>query len=555
MSPDQNDDLVGRTLLGRYRVVMPLGRGGMGRVYLARTQGAAGFAKPAVVKRILPELVTSRTTVDLFVREAKILSNLHHPGVINVVDFGEEDGAYVMVLEYVHGYDLAAWKLYSKETAAQVPAEFDLYVMIRVLETLHYAHEYRRPDGKPLQIVHRDVSPGNVLLSVDGQIKLGDFGIARISDEASDVRTQFGTFRGKIGYAAPELLEGDEATAQADVYSAGVVLLELLSGNNPYSAPTVTESMHRVLTMPPPKLAGVRPDLSADIDAVLARALAKTREDRYLTTQCFAQALRELLPRPEDRIASALTERIRKDFAGNMPEIVGLDPLVLRDQAWRSAPPGATALDSTPPRSSLVSRESSRELSAPDQATMVEAFVPELASAENGRGRLASTARSGAAGLLILASALVVGWTVWRARERTGPEYVVIERQSSPDSLGSPSAARRTVESPPGDAVPAGTGSSQAQVAFLSRAVQRQQSRIQSCFETHVAQVGGNPQVTLRFELDPTGKVVEASVEPTALSKSPLGACLLQVALSTDFPAPGQAVGFRVPITARMAPR
>jgi serine/threonine protein kinase len=554
MSTDQIDELVGRTLLGRYRVVMPLGRGGMGRVYLARTQGAAGFAKPAVVKRVLPELVTSRTTVDLFVREAKILANLHHPGVINVVDFGEEDGAYVMVLEYVHGYDLAAWKLYCKETAALAPAEFDLYVMIRVLETLHYAHEYRRPDGKPLQIVHRDVSPGNVLLSVDGQIKLGDFGIARISDEASDVRTQFGTFRGKIGYAAPELLEGDEATAQADVYSAGVVLLELLLGNNPYSAPTVTESMHRVLTMPPPRLAGVRPDLPAGIDSVLAQALAKTREHRYRTTESFANALRQLLPRPENRIAPALTERIRTDFAGNMPEIVGLDPLVVRDQAWRTAAPSPT-LDSTPPRSSLTSRESSRELRAPDQATMVEAFVPEFASPENGGGRLASVARPWIAGLLIVPSILVVGWAVWRARERSGPEYVVIERHSSPLSPGMDSAAGRPVEVPLGDAAPIGVASSQAQVAYLSRAVQRQQSRIQSCFETHVAQVGGNPQVTLRFELDPTGKVVDASVEPTALSKSPLGACLLGVARSTDFPAPGQAVGFRVPITARMAPR
>jgi eukaryotic-like serine/threonine-protein kinase len=552
------DDIVGRTLLGRYRVVLPLAQGGMGMVYLARTEGAAGFAKPVVVKRVLPDLVANRTTVDLFVREAKILSHLQHPGVVNVLDFGQEDGAYVMVLEYVHGYDLGAWAAYAHATRRPIPCEFVLFALLRVLEALHHAHQCRLPDGKPLEIVHRDVSPGNILLSLDGQVKLGDFGIARISDEVSGFGTQFGTFRGKFSYAAPELLEGHEATPASDIYSAGVVLLELVLGTNPYAAATVVESMHRTLVVSPPKLEGFRSDVPAGLDAVIAQALSKTMEERFASAGVFAEALRRLLPRPEDQIAPAFAGRIEADFTGDMAQKLELDPLAQRDHAWRNAQPPE------PPVRLSGTLERAADL------TVVESTAPVRAEMERQKPRR-GTLRLWlvAGGLVALGSSAGGAWLVIRYRTSAGPDYVLIERQpsddparsASPSASGSQSAATAPATSAPLAPAASSVGSSAPravpdedaiQTANLSAALQRQQGRIQSCFESHVADLKGSPRVTIRFELDGAGKVEQTSLEPAGLSQHPLGACLLGVARATPFPAPGRPVSFRVPITARV---
>jgi serine/threonine-protein kinase len=549
------DDIVGRTLLGRYRVVLPLAQGGMGMVYLARTEGAAGFAKPVVVKRVLPDLVANRTTVDLFVREAKILSHLQHPGVVNVLDFGQEDGAYVMVLEYVHGYDLGAWAAYAQATRQPIPCEFVLYALLRVLEALHHAHQCRLPDGKPLEIVHRDVSPGNILLSLDGQVKLGDFGIARISDEVSGFGTQFGTFRGKFSYAAPELLEGHEATPASDIYSAGVVLLELVLGTNPYAAATVVESMHRTLVVSPPKLEGFRPDVPAGLDAVIAQALSKTMEERFGSAGAFAEALRRLLLRPEDQIAPAFAGRIEADFTGDMAQKLELEPLAERDHAWRSAQP-----PEPPPRLSGT-------LERAADLTVVETTAPVLAESDRQKPRQRSLRLwLAAGGLAALAGSVGGAWLVVRYRTSAGPDYVVIERQPSNDPARSSGPSAPGLAAAPATSAPdppaASSGGSSApraapdedaiQTANLSAALQRQQARIQSCFESHVADLKGSPRVTIRFELDSAGKVQQTSLEPAALSQHPLGACLLGVARATPFPAPGRPVSFRVPITARV---
>src|SRR4051794_4453575 len=153
------DHVLGRVLLGRYRVVRELAKGGMGVVYLARAEGAVGFVKPVVIKLVLPEHASDDRFLAMFVREAQILAHLRHPSVVDVLEFGEQDGAYVMVLEYVRGYHLGQWSRYLKLKQRQIPIEILLQIIIDVLDALHHAHDTTHPDGTSMRIVHRDVSP------------------------------------------------------------------------------------------------------------------------------------------------------------------------------------------------------------------------------------------------------------------------------------------------------------------------------------------------------------------------------------------------------------
>jgi serine/threonine protein kinase len=563
-------DLLGRTLLGRYRIVMPIGHGGMGTVYLARTEGAAGFAKPVVIKQILPSLVADGAMVQLFIREARLLANLHHPGIVNVLDFGEEEGAYVMVLEYVHGYTLAEWAKYVLTARGRVPVEFLLHIMARVLDALHYAHTYRRPDGKAMVIIHRDVSPGNVLLDLEGHIKLADFGIARAKEDPGEYRSRVGSFKGKLAYSAPELVAGEEATPRSDVYATGVVLLHLLLGRNPFKGQTMADSVHRVLNLEPARASAERDDCPAGLDEVLAQALAKSPKQRFADAAAFAAALRKLHGQPDDAVGSALAKQLREDFESDMADLLELEPLQRRDAAWRGSHDAEAMLRSTvpPPQPSRVA----------EQATVTDI---------SGDGSLARTSRTQATQRLrswlvplVATTAAIVGAVVAvlmlnRAQPQSPPKFLVIDRKGVEDEakasplatpaadLSEPAPTSESSSSAAASAAPparmaSGTAATPGRsagpdTAELSRAVQRHGGRIQSCFQSHVESVGGAPQVTLRFSIDAAGNVTSAQLSPGTLAGTPLGGCLLGVARSIKFPPQGKPVSFSIPITARVS--
>jgi serine/threonine-protein kinase len=567
----------------------------MGVIYLARTEGAAGFVKPFVIKQAAPEIMAqSQTMIEQLAREARIMSNLRHPGIVSVIDFAEDQGSYLLVLDYVQGYNLGQWRKYVQHAGRAFSAEFAVHVVERVLDALDYAHTLTRSDGEPLEIVHRDVSPGNVLLDVEGRVKLADFGVARMGEdrtEASDGRM----IKGKISYMAPELFAHAPPSPGSDVYACGVMLHELLVGRNEFKAESVHMTAMRVMQHVPSVVSAVRDDLPAGLDRVLQKALAKRQADRFTSARELAEALNRLRTAPPETTARRLAAVAREDFNDpRMADFLGVDDPTTLERAWRESsvtgptemlPAGRGSALPSPPRSMVPPPLRSVVPPPPDVPVVVDEgvpptsaipSVPTVAAAPVALGVKAAPGHSwsialGLGGLLAGACALVI--VFMRMRGADAPERVIVV--DSRAGAGAPAAASGPVlpEPPPvvpaaaspdplkagaagavvpvGVAAPAG-GDPAAQA--LTRVIARRQDQIATCFSSRAADVSGTPGLSLRFEVDASGHVVSAHVLPPALAATPLGQCIEGVARGTDFGPQPHPVSFRIPLTARRAP-
>ncbi|HEY1584166.1 MAG TPA: serine/threonine-protein kinase, partial [Polyangia bacterium] len=224
-----NPDALG-VPFGKYQLLERLGRGGMAEVWKAKALGPMGYARKLVVKRILPELACDEEFVRMFVEEARISASLNHRNIVQVYEFGDVGGEYYLAMEWVHGRDLNTLLATLKERKAAPPMELGAYVTREVCRALAYAHALTDEDGQPLRLIHRDVSPSNVMVGFDGSVKLLDFGIAKALALASENRTQVGVLKGKFGYMAPEQVDCDvDVDHRADLFVAGVVLWEMLT--------------------------------------------------------------------------------------------------------------------------------------------------------------------------------------------------------------------------------------------------------------------------------------------------------------------------------------
>jgi serine/threonine-protein kinase len=585
-STAMNDPLLGRMLLGRYRIVRTLARGGMGVVYLGRVEGAAGFAKPVVIKTVIPQLSGDSHLEQMFVREAQIVSNLVHPNIVGVIDFGEADGAYLMVLEYVHGFHLGQWLRYVASARGQMPVVHAVHIVGKVLDALQYAHTLARPDGTPFRIVHRDVSPPNILIDVQGRVRLHDFGVARMANEAGEYKTQDGAFRGTLSYAAPETVQGSPASVQSDLYSCGIVLYQLLAGSNPLRGNDPNETLYRVLHHVPPPVMSLRPDVPEAISVAIDRVISKDPIDRFETAAEFASALREGLAWDEAQALADFCAAVEGDFQGEMAGQLGLVPLDVRDAAWRESLRASTIppipLDSSPP---VHISDSPAPPRVSDATTLAESkAVPQIPRPEWKITRPDEPTRTAPLPKVLprkstrpwlvlggFGAVLAIGVGVWLATRGGAPpasQFVMIERTASsgepstsaPSDLPSsavPSGPVGQAASP--DSVkpvetrptePAGTAHG-SDSQRLSRAFQRQQGKIEACFRAHPGDLAHSPQLSVRFQIDASGKVTSAQIVPASLAGSALGSCVTSVASATDFGAQAAPIAFTIPINAR----
>ncbi len=280
--------------VGKYQLIRKLATGGMAEVFLARAEGPMGFAKRLVVKRILPHFVEDPNFVGMFLGEAKLAAELNHPNLVSIFDFGEADGQYYLAMEYIDGPNLRQLNVASRQQGKPLSYSLSARLMTFAAEGLHAAHELRDEHGQLVNLVHRDISPDNILLSRNGTVKVIDFGIAKLSTEPS--RTKSGVIKGKLAYMPPEQLSREPLDRRADIFALGVVLYELIAGAMPFDATSEVSIIQAIMNEEP--LSSVRskvPDVPQELDAIVATCLSKNAADRYPTCKALQNALEHFI--------------------------------------------------------------------------------------------------------------------------------------------------------------------------------------------------------------------------------------------------------------------
>ncbi len=268
---------------GHYVLLERIGIGGMAEVFRASARGAEGFERPIAIKRILPNLSEDPEFVRMFVDEAKIAVQLQHPNIVQIFDLGRNERTYFIVMEFVHGRDLRALLDVLTIAKKSMPLTVVLHVAMKICEALHHAHFATGRSGEFLAVVHRDVTPQNVLLSYDGEVKVTDFGLAKARGRLTE--TQAGIIKGKLAYMAPEAFMGIPVDHRSDIYSVGILLWEMLLGRRLFVGKNDIETAQKAQAACIPGLRSIDPNIPVEIERIVLRALAPGRDDRYRTAE------------------------------------------------------------------------------------------------------------------------------------------------------------------------------------------------------------------------------------------------------------------------------
>jgi serine/threonine-protein kinase len=344
------DPAVGRQRVERYELLGEIASGGMATVYLARLTGMGGFQRFVAMKRLHPHLASEKEFVDMFLDEARIAARIHHPNVVPILEVGASQLGYYLVMEYIEGDTLARLLARAASTGKKLPVSIALRIAIDMLSGLHAAHELHDDQNQPVNLVHRDVSPQNVLVGQDGIARITDFGVARAASRLNATRA--GQLKGKIAYMAPEQAAGaEQLDRRADVFSAGVVIWESIAQKRLFKAENEAATLSRVIAEPVPELSQIAPAVSAEVSSVVMRALDRDPDKRFASCAAFADAL-EAAAAQQDKVATP------RDLAAYVNEVMGPEIAQQRDavRAWLAhGDPAGADLPSGPGTMSSVS--------------------------------------------------------------------------------------------------------------------------------------------------------------------------------------------------------
>ncbi|HEY8087606.1 MAG TPA: serine/threonine-protein kinase [Polyangiaceae bacterium] len=339
-------------LVGRYAIFDRIASGGMATVHIGRLAGEGGFARTVAVKRLHPQFALDPEFVAMFLDEARLAARIRHPNVVATVDIVNGDGELFLVMEYVDGEPLSTLLRLSREMKRPVAPDIAAGILAQALHGLHAAHEATSDLGEPLGIVHRDVSPQNVLVGTDGAVRVLDFGVAKALGKLHTTRE--GQLKGKLGYLAPEQVLGHGVTRQSDVFAAGVVLWESLAGQRLFSADSEGTVLRRIMdsSVDPPSLHAA--DVPAALDDVTLRALAKEPADRFETALAMAEALEAAAPVATARAIGQWVHELARDrLAARAALIASIEGSAVTTPAPRREAAPTIPDDAGPPHTSI----------------------------------------------------------------------------------------------------------------------------------------------------------------------------------------------------------
>ncbi|MCA9686378.1 MAG: serine/threonine protein kinase, partial [Myxococcales bacterium] len=279
--------------LAKYQILGRIALGGMAEVYKAVSRGVEGFEKVVAIKRILPHVAEDEEFITMFKDEARIAAQLQHSNIASIYELGSEDDSFYIVLEYVPGKDLRAIFELCRNAKRPMPLAQACYIIMQVCEGLEYAHNKKDRHGRPLGLIHRDVSPPNALVSYEGEVKLIDFGVAKAAGRAS--QTQAGILKGKFGYMSPEQVRGATIDRRSDVFSLGAVLWELLCNQRLFQAETDFATLEKVRTVNVDPPSRINPAVPTKLEQIVMKSLAADLNERYQSAAEFHDALQAFM--------------------------------------------------------------------------------------------------------------------------------------------------------------------------------------------------------------------------------------------------------------------
>ncbi|MBI3180644.1 MAG: DUF2378 family protein [Myxococcales bacterium] len=348
---------------GRYQLIKKLATGGMGQVFLARQKGPVGFEKLVVVKRILPHLSEEEEFIHMFFDEARIAALLNHPNIAQIYDLGEVDGTYYIAMEYVYGDSLRAVNQRANELKGGFPLGLKCRVIADAAAGLDFAHRAKSPSGQALGLIHRDVSPQNILVGLNGAVKLIDFGVAKAAGKISTTTT--GAIKGKYAYMSPEQARGEELDHRSDVFGLGIVFYEALISNRLFKRDSETATLRAVVGTKVPPPSTVVKGIPKQLDGIVLKALAKKRPERFQSASELQLAIEDFLVR--QRLAgtsahlSAFMRELYPEQSSGDPSpssaVGGSDPTQLSTQKTPSKARPEPTSATTPVRKSRLSFE------------------------------------------------------------------------------------------------------------------------------------------------------------------------------------------------------
>jgi serine/threonine-protein kinase len=319
--PSQGAPSSSNQRFGKYELLSLLATGGTAEIHLARLAGEAGFEKIVVIKRLLPTLIDDTEFTQMFLDEARLGARLAHGNIVSTLELGQVNGRYFIAMEYLAGMSLAQLMVGVGKQRMTLPADLALAMMAQGAAGLHYAHECKTPEGKEMRIVHRDVSPQNLIVSFDGLVKVVDFGIAHADASFREARTKAGMVKGKFAYMAPEQCSGKAVDRRTDVFALGVVVHEMLTGRRLFKRKSTYETYTAIMSGVYPKPSQVAPGLEPGLDDLIMPAIAFSPDERYSTAEAFGEAMLNYLFAKGKRVGNRdIKAYIAKYFAPEIKE-------------------------------------------------------------------------------------------------------------------------------------------------------------------------------------------------------------------------------------------